>query len=108
MTDTIRIFYPNQRSVDVPLGTSVLEASRLAEIPHASACGGRALCSTCRVRVIGQSAPVPAAAGIESRLLGRLALPPNVRLACQLKPQGDVAVVPLLSPDAGFEFSRLR
>ena len=108
MAETIRIFYPNQRSVEVPLGTSILEASRLGEIPHASACGGRALCSTCRVRVIGQAAPVPPAAGIESRLLGRLALPPNVRLACQLKPLGDVAVVPLLSPDAGFEFSRQR
>jgi adenylate cyclase len=108
MAETIRIFYPNQRSVEVPFGTSILEASRLAEIPHASACGGRALCSTCRVRVIGQAAPVPPAEGIESRLLGRLALPPNVRLACQLKPLGDVAVVPLLAPDAGFEFSRQR
>jgi adenylate cyclase len=108
MSETIRISYPGQRVIEVPLGTSILEASRLAEIPHASACGGRALCSTCRVRVIGQAPPVPPAAGIESTLLGRLALPPNVRLACQLKPLADLAVVPLLLPDAGFEFSRQR
>jgi adenylate cyclase len=108
MPETISIFYPNQRSVQVPRGTSVLEASRLAEIPHASACGGRALCSTCRVRVIGQAPPIPPAEAKESALLDRLSLPPNVRLACQLRPLADIAVVPLLSPDAGFEFSRQR
>jgi adenylate cyclase len=47
----VRIGYPDGRAVDVVPGTSVLEASRLAGIPHASVCGGRGRCSTCRVRV---------------------------------------------------------
>ena len=45
--------YPDGRFVEVVRGTSVLEASRIAGIPHASVCGGRGRCSTCRVRVGG-------------------------------------------------------
>src|SRR4029077_8778061 len=37
----VRIGYPDGRVVEVTPGTSVLEASRLAGIPHASVCGGR-------------------------------------------------------------------
>jgi adenylate cyclase len=43
----LRIRYPG-RTVDVPRGWSVLEASRANGIPHLSVCGGRARCSTCR------------------------------------------------------------
>ena len=46
----VRIGYPDGRIVEVTPGTSVLEASRLAGIPHASVCGGRGRCSTCRAR----------------------------------------------------------
>jgi len=45
----IRVIYPDGRSVRIPKGLSVLDASRRAGIPHASLCGGRARCSTCRV-----------------------------------------------------------
>jgi hypothetical protein len=41
------------RQVTVPPGFSVLEASWLLGVPHASVCGGRGRCSTCRVRVVG-------------------------------------------------------
>mgnify|MGYP003694351799 CR=1 FL=1 len=50
----VRIGYPDGRFVEVTPGTSVLEASRLAGIPHAHVCGGRGRCSTCRVRVRGR------------------------------------------------------
>jgi adenylate cyclase len=43
----VTISYPN-RTVHVPRGWSVLEASRAFHIAHASSCGGRARCSTCR------------------------------------------------------------
>jgi adenylate cyclase len=49
----IRITYPDGREVVVPAGLTVLEASRHARIPHASVCGGRGRCSTCRIRVVG-------------------------------------------------------
>ena len=57
----VRLTYPGGRTVDILPGVSVLEASRTAGIPHASVCGGRGRCSTCRVR-LGQGAEtVPAA-----------------------------------------------
>ena len=95
---TIRITYPNGRVMRVPLGFSVLEASRAAGVPHASVCGGRARCSTCRVRVIGAAAAVPPPAPGERAVLERVDLRGAVRLACQLRPTGDISVVPLLPP----------
>ena len=92
----IRITYPNGKSVWVPLGFSVLDASRSAGIPHASICGGRGRCSTCRIRVVGGMDEVPAPSAGERAVLERVSAAPLVRLACQLRPQGDVSVVPLL------------
>jgi 2Fe-2S ferredoxin len=37
--------------VDVPVGTSILEAATMAHIPEGSACGGVCACSTCHVYV---------------------------------------------------------
>ena len=94
----VRIGYPNSASVAVIRGTSILEASRLARIPHASICGGRGRCSTCRVRVRGNPASIPPPANDELTVLRRVGAPDNVRLACQLRPRGDIEVVPLLPP----------
>ena len=47
----VTLSYPMGRRVTVTPGTSILEASRGAGIPHASVCGGRGRCSTCRVRI---------------------------------------------------------
>ncbi len=93
---TIRVSYANGRSVRVPIGFSVLEASRSARIPHASVCGGRGRCSTCRIRITGDARFVPLPSAGEQAVLDRIAAGPQVRLACQLRPSHDVGVVPLL------------
>jgi len=95
----IRVTYPNGRRVIVPVGLSVLEVSRYARIPHASVCGGRGRCSTCRVR-IHTTRPQPPPAEAESRVLRRLGVPNDVRLACQLRPTSDLSVTPLLPATA--------
>ena len=82
----IRISYPDGRIVQVPRGFSVLEASRFAGIPHASVCGGRGRCSTCRIRIALEGAELAAPSPAEQKLLQRVGAPPNVRLACQLRP----------------------
>jgi len=94
----VRIGYPDGRVAEVVPGTSVLEASRLAGIPHASVCGGRGRCSTCRVRVRGEIHSIDPPAEDELSVLRRIGAPSNVRLACQLRPRGAVEVAPLLSP----------
>ena len=91
----VTIAYP-QRTVEVPRGWSVLEASRGFGIPHLSMCGGNARCSTCRVRVIDGAANLPPPSDNERRTLERIHAPADVRLACQLRPVADLAVVPLL------------
>ena len=99
--DQIRIAYPAGRTVTAPRGLTVLEASRMAGIPHASVCGGRGRCSTCRVRIEGGLESLPTARPEEQRVLERVGAPPGVRLACQLRPLRDLAVAPLLPATAG-------
>ncbi|MET3497351.1 adenylate/guanylate cyclase domain-containing protein [Variovorax boronicumulans] len=99
---SVALRYPD-RTVQVPRGWSVLEASRSHGIAHVSICGGRARCSTCRVRVAGPAEHMVAPGRDEQRTLERVRAPADVRLACQLRPLGDIEVTPLfaLLPNAG-------
>ena len=94
---TITFTYPD-REIQVPRGFTVLEASRAHRIPHMSLCGGRARCSTCRVRVSPLAACPPPAAD-ERRTLTRIHADAHVRLACQLRPTADVSIAPVLALD---------
>jgi adenylate cyclase len=99
----VRLVYANGRNVSQPAGFSILEMSRIAGIPHASVCGGRGRCSTCRVRVHSDDrVRLPAPSPEETKVLERVGAPPNVRLACQLRPlPGHYRVTPLLPEGAG-------
>jgi len=97
----VRLRYPNQRLAQGPEGPSILEFSRLAGIPHASVCGGRGRCSTCRVRIGRGLDLLPAASSAEQRVLARVGAPDNVRLACQVHPPpGEYDITPLLATGA--------
>ncbi len=96
----VRIRYPDGRTVVAPLGYSVLETSRSAGIPHASVCGGRGRCTTCRVRVVRGLQSLPPASAEELAVLKRVGAAPNVRLACQLRPTSDLSIIPLLPATA--------
>jgi len=83
----VHLDYGNKRVVSQPTGLSILEMSRIAGIPHASVCGGRGRCSTCRVRIGGEHAMrLPPPSEDEQKVLARVGAPENVRLACQLRP----------------------
>jgi len=94
----IAVSYPDGKKVVIQPGTSLLEASRIGGIPHASVCGGRSRCSTCRVRVIEGAAALPPPMEEEQRVLTRIHAAPGVRLACQARPTGPVTIQPLLPP----------
>src|SRR5258708_8068701 len=105
----ITVSYPN-RKVRVPKGLSVLEASLRFNVPHARVCGGRARCSTCRVRVVSDRSTLPRPSGREAFVLARVGAAgnPAIRLACQLRPQTDIAVIPVLPANVGADFVRNR
>jgi adenylate cyclase len=104
----ICLSYPSGRQVLITPGTTVLEASRAAGIPHASLCGGRGRCSTCRTRIGDGVATLPEPSRDEARVLRRIGAPPNVRLACQLRPTADLEVFPLLPPLGGLPADPFR
>ncbi|WP_298244704.1 adenylate/guanylate cyclase domain-containing protein [uncultured Bradyrhizobium sp.] len=95
----IALSYGNGRTVRVPKGLSVLEASLRHNLPHASVCGGRARCSTCRIRVIGDHAVLPEPSQREAFVLTRVGTnDPSIRLACQLRPTSDLSFFQLFTP----------
>ena len=95
----INLSYGNGRTVRVPRGLSVLEASLRNDVPHASVCGGRARCSTCRIRIIGDCSALPEPSQREAFVLGRVgAADPSIRLACQLRPPSDLSFFQLFLP----------
>lgn len=80
-------------------GESVLAAARRAGLPFASACNGRARCSTCRIRVTRGEAGAPPESETETALKARVGLGPEVRLACQFRPEAPVAFRRLVLDD---------
>jgi adenylate cyclase len=101
----IRLTYPD-RTIRVPKGLSVLEASFRYRVPLASVCGGKGRCTTCRVRVHGDRSRLPPPSGREAFVLEHAgaSADPAVRLACQLRPQSDISLVPILPPQANTSF----
>ncbi|MGO7181032.1 adenylate/guanylate cyclase domain-containing protein [Rhizobium brockwellii] len=94
----VAVHYPGGEVIRVPRGFSVLEASRLGGLPHYAVCGGKGQCSTCRVQILGDYDSLPAPDKMEQTTLRRINAGPDVRLACQLRPNRDIAVAPLLVP----------
>jgi adenylate cyclase len=78
----INLSYGNGRTIRVPKGLSVLEASLRHKVPHASVCGGQP-------------------SQREAFVLARVgASDPSIRLACQLRPAGDLSFFQLFLPHA--------
>jgi adenylate cyclase len=88
------------RTIPILPGATVLETLRGNGIPHASVCGGRARCTTCRILVTQGLDRLPEPAGLEAKALARIGATPNMRLACQIRPTADINIVPLLAADA--------
>ena len=97
---TYLLRHASGRVITAPIGRSILEAIRDVGLPHASVCGGRARCTTCRVRISEGLAALHPPGAMEAQALARIEAPPNVRLACQTRPRQDISVIPLLPPAA--------
>lgn len=92
----VTISYPDGQTVAATPGSTLLEISNLGNIPHASVCGGRGRCSTCRVKVLDGADSLAPPSDQEIAVLNRVGAAEGTRLACQLKPTADLTVIPLL------------
>jgi adenylate cyclase len=95
----VKISYPNGESVVVGRGATILEASRIGNIPHQSVCGGKGRCTTCRVRILDDGGKLPPPNAHETKAIERLGLDSDIRLACQIRPKTNISVSPMLNPD---------
>ncbi|MCB1490901.1 MAG: adenylate/guanylate cyclase domain-containing protein, partial [Rhodobiaceae bacterium] len=93
---SVRITYPGRENIRALKGATLLEISRANGIAHASVCGGRARCSTCRTLIVEHTGDLPPPGEAELRVLKRIDADSRVRLACQLRPTGDMVVQPIM------------
>ena len=96
----VEVTYRGGPTVRVAPGPTLLEISRMKDVPHASVCGGRARCSTCRVGVESGLEDLPPPTAAEAMTLMGINAPPNVRLACQIRPVRPITVTRLVAPSA--------
>ncbi len=99
MGQRIAVTYVNGPTVSAPRGLSLLAISQMHRIPHAAVCGGRARCSTCRVRVLAGQDHLPPPSDQEYQVLRRVRAPDNVRLACQVHPTAALKISTLFPAD---------
>lgn len=95
----------NGRELKGAPGQTILEVLRLHSISHASLCGGRGRCTTCRVRVGSGADHLHKPSKLEQFALDRIGAAPNVRLACQTRPTQPLQISPLVSAHLGIENS---
>ena len=94
--NSIQVKYTDGTNINVSRGSSLLEASHKAGRYHESVCGGRGRCTTCRVRVTSSLGELPKPNKIEQSVINRLNFDQSLRLACQLRPETDIEINPLI------------
>ena len=96
---------PDNVDIEVTPGETLLEAALRSGIPWAHACGGRARCSTCRVWILDDIEICPPRTADEATIADRLRLTNEVRLACQLRPNGQLRVRRLVLDDTDLQLT---
>lgn len=92
MSETVPVtFQPADVTVDVPVGTTLLDAARRAGLPLASTCGGRGTCGDCAVRILAGDPPPPG----ELEAASLAGAPAAVRLACLVRVTSPLTVRPV-------------
>ena len=82
--------WPEEVSVPFVGEVNLLEAATEAGVAIAHLCGGRAVCSTCRVRIIEGHDALNDRTRAEAAMATRLDFPDEIRLACQTDVKGSV------------------
>ena len=86
-------FLPSERTLEIEAGEmTLLEATREAGLPIASACGQNGACARCGLEVISGIDAIEEESEREVRIKERNRIDPELRLACRVRPTGDMTV----------------
>jgi len=85
------VFQPEGKRVKVKIGSSVLEAAKLAGVDLTSTCGGEGNCGKCRV-IVEKRENVGPTTWVEKNKLTSDELSAGYRLACQTSVKGSIIV----------------
>lgn len=92
MTFQIR-FLPSQRTIEISSEEmTLLEATRAVELPIASACGENGACARCGLEIIEGGEHLAVETERERLIKERNRIDPKLRLACRVRPRGDLTV----------------
>ncbi|MDH5672701.1 MAG: 2Fe-2S iron-sulfur cluster-binding protein [Myxococcales bacterium] len=87
-------FLREKLEVDVPEGTTILEAARLSGAPEGDRCGGVCACSTCHVYVVEGFDNTSEIEDEEFDILDKaFDVRMESRLGCQARIEGDIDVI---------------
>jgi adenylate cyclase len=96
---SVTVYYTGGPTVAAAKGLTLLEMSRARGVPHASLCGGRGRCTTCRVVIEEGGEHLHPPSAVEAKSLSAVGAPPNTRLACQIRPVEATTVFRVFQPD---------
>ena len=86
-------FLPSGRSIEIPVeAMTLLEATREVGLPIASACGENGACARCGLEIIEGAHHLEAETEHEKRIKQRNRIDPELRLACRVRPSGNLTV----------------
>ena len=85
-------FLPSEREIQVPAGTTLLEAARRAGLPVASACGADGLCARCGLDILQGAERLPPESENELRIKHANRIDEGLRLACRIRLDCDLVV----------------
>lgn len=81
---------PDEISIELDGRANLLQMAIEAGVGMAHLCGGRARCSTCRVRIVEGLDALSDRTDAERAMADRLEFPDEIRLACQTETRGSV------------------
>lgn len=86
-------FLPSERTIEISAEEmTLLEATRAVDLPIASACGENGACARCGLEILEGQENLAIETERERLIKERNRIDPKLRLACRVRPQGDLTV----------------
>ena len=86
-------FLPSDRSIEIEKDEmTLLQATLAAGLPVASACSENGACARCGLEIVEGADSLEPESEREARIKARNRIDPELRLACRVRPQGNLTV----------------